>query len=90
MLGVLGALGARGQVERSGRTTLQKLVQWMDGSKGLRSGGGEGGGYGQASRDIDWGAGRIRGGRKNEQRGVGLPGGESRPSPRRGGGRRRV
>jgi hypothetical protein len=44
VLGVLGALGARGQVERSGRTTLQKLVQWMDGSKGLRSGGGEGGG----------------------------------------------
>jgi hypothetical protein len=68
VLGVERAGGA----EWSHRATKAGTVQWMDprleigGPGGGRGEGG--GGCGQASKHIDWGAGRIRGGRKNEQR----------------------
>ena len=87
MLGRAGSERAGGAEWSQNAAKAGSVDGWI---QRLEIGGRRGGGYGQASKDIDWGAGRIRGGRKNEQSGVGLPGGESRPSPRRGGGRRRV
>jgi hypothetical protein len=57
--------GVGGQAERSGRTALLKLVQWIQGLRS-RGGGRSGLGCGQGIKDIDWGGGRIRGGRKNK------------------------